>query len=221
MTDNWDEALVEYFEGDMSPAQRADFVASLDETQLAELTALRRSTEQLANLPDVPVPHGFAAQIVSRIAPRRPGLRRRMLMWLEKHPLLGWEAGALSLTALLVVVLVGGNPLTVPATIQHSATPVAGVQTVGLEQARHARFRLYAPQATTVALIGDFNGWGSVQEIPLRRQIDGNWVADLPLPAGRYQYAFLIDDQTIVTDPRAEQHVSDDFGRRNAVVTVL
>ncbi len=221
MKDAWDQALVEYFEGEMSPAQRADFVASLDEAQLAELTALGRSVEQLVNLPDVVVPHNFAAQVVSRVEPLRPGLRRRLRLWLEEHPLLGWEAGALSFVALLVVVVVGGNPLPAPSTIQHSAVPLAGVQTVGLEQAHHARFSLYAPQATTVALIGDFNGWGSVQEIPLRRQIDGNWVADLPLPAGRYQYAFLIDDQTIVTDPRAEQHVSDDFGRRNAVVTVL
>lgn len=221
MNNQWDQALAEYFEGEMSPAQRADFVASLDEAQLAELTALGRSVEQLVNLPDVVVPHNFAAQVVSRVEPLRPGLRRRLLRWLEQHPLLGWEAGALSFIALLVVILVGGNPLTVPATIQHSAPPLAGVQTVGLAQARHALFRLYAPQATTVALIGDFNGWGSVQEIPLRRQVDGNWVTELPLPAGRYQYAFLIDDQTIVTDPRAEQHVSDDFGRRNAVLTVL
>ncbi len=221
MKDTWDEALLDYLEGDMSPAQRADFVAALDEVQLAELTALSRSTELLATMPDIVVPHTFAAQVVSRIAPCRPGLRRRLVMWLENHPLLGWEAGALSLAALLVVVMVGSNPLTAPSTIEYSATPLAGVQTVGLQQAGRARFTLYAPQAATVSLIGDFNGWGSVQEIPLRRQVDGNWVTDLPLPTGRYQYAFLIDDQTIVTDPRAEQHVSDDFGRRNAVVTVL
>ncbi len=221
MKDTWDEALLDYLEGDMSPAQRADFVAALNEEQLAELTALSRSTEQLATMPDIVVPHTFAAQILSRIAPCRPGLRRRLVMWLENHPLLGWQAGAFSLVALLVVVMVGSNPLTAPSTIDYSATPFAGVQTVGLQQAGRAHFSLYAPQAATVSLIGDFNGWGSVQEIPLRRQVDGNWVTDLPLPTGRYQYAFLIDDQTIVTDPRAEQHVSDDFGRRNAVVSVL
>lgn len=221
MKDTWDEALLNYLEGDMSPAQREDFVAALNDVQMAELTALRRVGEQLAHSPDIVLPSDFAAQLVSRIEPYRPGLRRRLVMWLETHPLLGWEAGALSLTALLVLVMVGGNPFTPSATFNHSSMPVAGIRTVGVEQASRARFSLYAPQAATVLLIGDFNGWGSVQEIPLRRQMDGNWVTDLPLPTGRYQYAFLVDDQTIVTDPRAEQHVSDDFGRRNAVVTVL
>ena len=83
------------------------------------------------------------------------------------------------------------------------------------------QFSLYAPQARSVALIGDFNGWGSTDGVKLAPSANGMWSVTVPLPAGRYQYAFLVDGQRWVTDPRAEQHVNDGFGRQNAVITII
>ena len=98
--------------------------------------------------------------------------------------------------------------------IQAAATPSTA-------QAERVKFSLYAPQAHSINLIGDFNGWGSEQQLSLHPQGNGIWTVEVPLPPGRYQYALLIDGKNMVTDPRAEQHVSDDFGRKNAVITVM
>ena len=92
------------------------------------------------------------------------------------------------------------------------ATPVvAGVSTV--------RFTLVAPSATTVSIVGDFNGW-SDGSLPLKRSADGRtWEIEVPLAPGRYAYAFVVDGQ-LARDPSAPQAAGDDFGTPNSVVMV-
>lgn len=70
-------------------------------------------------------------------------------------------------------------------------------------------FRLKAPKAAAVELVGDFNGWKS-GSLPLTRQ-DGAWEVLVPLPPGRYRYLFLVDGQQ-EPDPSATQ-VEDENGR--------
>lgn len=53
-------------------------------------------------------------------------------------------------------------------------------------------FRLEAPDASRVSVIGDFNGWDP-EHNPLARNLNGVWEGHLPLPPGRYTYAFVVD----------------------------
>lgn len=62
-------------------------------------------------------------------------------------------------------------------------------------------FRLAAPKARAVRLGGSFNQWRP-ETMPMRRERNGVWKALLPLPAGRYAYAFEVDGEWI-PDPRA------------------
>jgi hypothetical protein len=48
----------------------------------------------------------------------------------------------------------------------------------------------------------------------------GVWTVELPLAAGRYSYAFLVDGHRWTPDPAAPRAVGDDFGRPSSVVTV-
>ena len=80
-------------------------------------------------------------------------------------------------------------------------------------------FVLVAPEARTVALAGDFDGWDGTR-MPLRRAASGLWTLDVPLAPGRYQYAFVVDGRRFVADPAAPRAVGDDFGQPNSVVTV-
>lgn len=80
-------------------------------------------------------------------------------------------------------------------------------------------FALVAPQARTVALAGDFDGWDPAR-LPLRREGAGLWTVDVPLQPGRYQYAFVVDGQRFVADPAAPRAGGDDFGQPTSVVTV-
>ena len=77
-----------------------------------------------------------------------------------------------------------------------------------------------APEASTVALVGDFNDW-SHTATPMRRAPgDAVWSVTIPLTEGRYRYAFLVDGTQWLPDPSAPRTIDDDFGPPNSVVTV-
>jgi 1,4-alpha-glucan branching enzyme len=80
------------------------------------------------------------------------------------------------------------------------------------------RFRIRAPGALQVAVVGEWNQW--LPE-PLAAAPEGEdlWQVDLNLPTGRYTYSFLIDGQS-VKPPDAEAYVSDGFGGTNGVIEV-
>jgi hypothetical protein len=80
-------------------------------------------------------------------------------------------------------------------------------------------FRILAPGAQRVVLIGDFNHWNP-ESHPLRIAVDGWWEVALALPVGLYQYAYLVDGQA-VTPGEADRTVDDGFGGRNGLLEVL
>ncbi|MBI5631082.1 MAG: hypothetical protein HY921_09375 [Elusimicrobia bacterium] len=53
-------------------------------------------------------------------------------------------------------------------------------------------FKLKAPKAKKVYLLGDFNAWKE-ETFPLSKQPQGLWEILLPLPPGRYHYLFSVD----------------------------
>lgn len=79
-------------------------------------------------------------------------------------------------------------------------------------------FRCHAPDAEEVALVGDFNGWDP-RANPLRPAGDGWWQAEVRLPAGSHQYAYLVDGRS-VTPADAEITVDDGFGGENGLIRV-
>lgn len=80
------------------------------------------------------------------------------------------------------------------------------------------RFVVDAPEARSVALVGDFNGWDPAAT-PLQR-VGGRWMVALPLPRGRHVYGFVVDGSNWVPDPAAPRDPGDDFGGTNSVVFV-
>ena len=84
---------------------------------------------------------------------------------------------------------------------------------------KKVEFSLDAPEATTVLLAGDFTGW---QQKPLAfsRQKTGLWKVAVRLPAGTYQYRFLVDGQW-QDDPACNTHCLNEFGGQNCVCKVV
>lgn len=80
------------------------------------------------------------------------------------------------------------------------------------------QFILVAPEASAVALVGDFNDW-SMSATPLERAEGGVWTVTVPLPPGRYRYSFVVNGSVWRNDPEASA-MEDEFGRPNSVVTV-
>lgn len=79
------------------------------------------------------------------------------------------------------------------------------------------RFVIQQPGARRVSLVGDFNGW-QADAMPLEASPDGSvWSLTLPLQAGRYEYAFIVDGERWVADPAASR-VRDEFGGETSVL---
>ena len=75
-------------------------------------------------------------------------------------------------------------------------------------------------EAQSVSVIGSFNNWHA-QGYEMKKATDQtSWSLVLNLPAGRYEYAFVVDGGKIVPDPGADFYQDDGFGSRNAVMIV-
>jgi hypothetical protein len=84
---------------------------------------------------------------------------------------------------------------------------------------RLVTFRLEDPGATSVSVVGSFNGW-SPQNHRMQKRDDKTWEITLSLAPGRYAYRFLIDQKKQVLDPSTALTEPDGFGGRNSVVIV-
>ena len=80
------------------------------------------------------------------------------------------------------------------------------------------QFVLVAPQASSVALVGDFNDWDPARS-PMRTA-QGVWATTVPLAPGRYRYAFLVNGVEWRADPDAPAARDDEFGTPSSVITV-
>ena len=78
--------------------------------------------------------------------------------------------------------------------------------------------KLVAPSAHSVSVAGTFNGWQPAA-MPLRPTPAGEWMGELKLPAGRYEYLFVVDGEWL-PDPAAREAVANPFGGMNSVVSV-
>ena len=76
----------------------------------------------------------------------------------------------------------------------------------------------YDGVAQSVCIAGDFNQWRS--DTHCLRPNKGIWAIRLLLPSGTHRYAFIIDRNRWVTDPKALYTENDGFGRKNSVVVI-
>lgn len=78
--------------------------------------------------------------------------------------------------------------------------------------------KLRAPAAKEVFVAGSFNGW-QVGATPLRLAQGGEWLGELKLKPGRYEYLFIVDG-TWLPDPAASEVAPNPFGGWNSVLSV-
>ena len=172
-----------------------------------EAEAMARIAAAAARLERAAPSADFATRAMARVR-ARPAPRRSLLTWLRSPRVspLGALGGAVAAAAVAVVLAVRLGP---------GPAPVSPGEALAGEPV-FAQLRLDAPQARSVSVAGDFNGW-RVEATPLRRGEGGTWSVRVPLAAGRrYQYMFVVDGEW-VPDPAAPA-ADDGFGGRNAVL---
>jgi hypothetical protein len=69
---------------------------------------------------------------------------------------------------------------------------------------------------SSVRVAGSFNNWDP-DKTPMHLE-NGRWTTSLVLPPDNYEYMFVVDENTWVTDPLALTTRDDGFGSKNAVL---
>lgn len=211
------ERLQRYLDGELT-------AEALSPEERAEAETWRALLEDVEATLPVSAPPELEAEVFAALA-EEPGHgeaegRAGLWHWLTRSrpvPVSPLTA-AVAAAALAVLVLRpwdGAEP-TDPA-------GVTGPDVVAEERAPEAtriyvEFVLRAPEATSVSVAGDFNGWTPTRLEDLDG--DGVWSGRVRLEPGVHQYMFVLDDSTWVTDPEAERYAEDGFGNRNAVLAV-
>jgi len=89
-------------------------------------------------------------------------------------------------------------------------TPARSVGAVSDNAAVRVQFVLVAPDAKSVAVVGDFNDWNP-SATPLE-SARGMWTSEEVVTAGRHDYAFVIDGTRWIADPSAPRAPADELG---------
>jgi 1,4-alpha-glucan branching enzyme len=77
-------------------------------------------------------------------------------------------------------------------------------------------FELAAPEAHSVQLAGDFNGW---TREPMERTEDGRWSKSLKLDTNhKYEYRYVLDGDRWVNESNADSYAPNAFGSENCVL---
>lgn len=75
------------------------------------------------------------------------------------------------------------------------------------------KFILKSGGAKTIQVAGDFSQW---KPIPMAKQRDGSFAAEVPLTTGKHQYKFIVDGNW-VEDPDNKTKTTNAFGSANSV----
>ena len=87
-------------------------------------------------------------------------------------------------------------------------------------QAIPVQFVLVAPEARSVAVVGDFNNWGLNDTALVAENHNGVWSVSASVHTGVHRYAFLVNGKEWVADPTAPRAADDDFGQPSSALVV-
>lgn len=191
--------LQDYLNGYLLPSHREILEAHVRGCAQcrALLAGLTRMEGRLGGLGEVEVPADLSRSILASLPAHayRPSPLRRAVSW-----------GVAP--ALAVLLLVGGFLVKGRFQIQEQLAE------------RVVEIVFTAPQAASVTIVGDFNGWDPRRTQMVRASHEGLWRARLRLTPGVYQYSFVLDGSDWVSDPQAKTMLADGFGGQNSVIIV-
>ena len=162
----------------------------------------------------------FEARAMSAVhAAARETAMQRQSWWLRPRSVRINPLASLALAAGLVGLVLAGAQ--VVDSISRGPQPGL-VGTRSTDTVHVVRFVFVDAGARQVALVGEFNQWKKGATLLNASAAPGVWTVDLPLTAGRHEYAFVVIDEKgerWVADPTTITR-RDEFGTESSVITV-
>jgi chromosome partitioning protein len=93
---------------------------------------------------------------------------------------------------------------------------VSSIQPILEEADREASFRITAPDAKDVHIVGDFNHWKINDASRLSKNDDGSWEKRYVLPTGKYRYKFVVDGEWVL-DSLNQEKEQNPYGTYDSV----
>ncbi len=98
------------------------------------------------------------------------------------------------------------------------AGAVAKTKEAAKPSKKKAAFKLRAPEASQVFVVGCFNEWNPTAT-PLMQEEEGTWTCALMLEPGEHEYRFVVDGAWW-DDPAALERRPNEFGSENCIIIV-
>jgi hypothetical protein len=219
-----DRLVQRFLDQELSADERVRFIRRLgqDETLRRQVIALEQIALDASRLPRPAVPAGFVQGVLDRVAPvpMTPASMpawRRLADWLVAPRTLQWNAASAIAAVGLVALLTSG--LVMELTRSSNADSPGSLAVADSPETVLVRLVVVVPDASTVEVAGDFNGWDPART-PLAAAGNGAWTVMLPLEPGRYEYMFVVNGEQWIADPFAVERSDDGFGSQNAVLDV-
>jgi anti-sigma factor RsiW len=222
---NHDLLVQRFLDNELSPEERAAFLQAVDAD-----AALRRHwlnleviAAEAAQLPKIVPSAQFLGRLKAQVVPSSPSLWTRLCAAVTTPRTLEWNLAGAMAAGCIAVVAVAGLLRLAPERIVE--VPIAGTpaQTASFNTSSEpkvfVRLILVQPNAQSVSVAGDFNGWNPAQT-KLDRTDGGVWTVTIPLKPGRYEYMFVVNGKQWIADPLAAEDAGDGFGSQNAVLDV-
>ena len=177
---------------------------------------LHRIASLLENISDIEPPDTLVGSVMTGIQPKKltwwKKLRRQLQtpIYITPMRIAQLSAGAVAVM-LVAMVFLNQNQDRNDATLILNRTAQTG---------KVVLFTLDMPHASNVELIGSFNQWTPEGYRMVRDEQRGVWKLSVPLGSGRYEYAFLIDGEMVVPDPKGLLQQDDGFGNKNSILTI-
>jgi 1,4-alpha-glucan branching enzyme len=104
--------------------------------------------------------------------------------------------------------------------LEENKTETKKVESERIEEAfRQIAFKITAPEAREIYLVGDFNQWKLNDDARLSKLENGSWEKRLDLKSGRYKYKFVIDGQWVTDSQNGEKEVNS-FGTFDSIIKI-
>jgi 1,4-alpha-glucan branching enzyme len=84
---------------------------------------------------------------------------------------------------------------------------------------KEVTFKIEAPAAKDIHIVGDFNDWKIGDESKLGRYENGCWEKRVGLARGRYRYQFLVDGKWTV-DSKNPDLEANSFGTFDSIMKI-